>query len=34
MKMLEDARGINCQASNFCKTIGVLAHGMFVALHV
>ncbi|KAI0350212.1 hypothetical protein OH77DRAFT_1431210 [Trametes cingulata] len=24
-RMLEDARGINCQASNFCKTVGVLA---------
>jgi PAB-dependent poly(A)-specific ribonuclease subunit 2 len=23
--MLEDARGTNCQASNFCKTVGVLA---------
>ncbi|THH06212.1 hypothetical protein EW145_g4234 [Phellinidium pouzarii] len=25
MRMLEDARGVNCQASNFCKTIGALA---------
>ncbi|KAF5381095.1 hypothetical protein D9615_003865 [Tricholomella constricta] len=25
MCMLEDARGINCQSSNFCKTVGVLA---------
>ncbi|GBE82668.1 ubiquitin carboxyl-terminal hydrolase-domain-containing protein [Sparassis latifolia] len=25
MRMLEDARGTNCQASNFCKTVGVLA---------
>ncbi|TFK42698.1 ubiquitin carboxyl-terminal hydrolase-domain-containing protein [Crucibulum laeve] len=25
-RMLEDARGINCQSSNFCKTVGVLAH--------
>jgi len=25
--MLEDAKGINCQASNFCKTVGVLAAG-------
>ncbi|KAI5119085.1 hypothetical protein M0805_004858 [Coniferiporia weirii] len=24
MRMLEDARGVNCQASNFCKTIGAL----------
>ncbi|KJA18541.1 hypothetical protein HYPSUDRAFT_144864 [Hypholoma sublateritium FD-334 SS-4] len=24
-RMLEDARGTNCQASNFCKTVGVLA---------
>ncbi|OBZ75634.1 PAB-dependent poly(A)-specific ribonuclease subunit PAN2 [Grifola frondosa] len=26
MRMLEDARGTNCQSSNFCKTVGVLAH--------
>ena len=26
VRMLEDAKGINCQASNFCKTVGVLAH--------
>jgi PAB-dependent poly(A)-specific ribonuclease subunit 2 len=26
-RMLEDAKGINCQASNFCKTVGVLAQG-------
>ncbi|KAF8078063.1 ubiquitin carboxyl-terminal hydrolase-domain-containing protein [Lyophyllum atratum] len=25
VRMLEDARGINCQSSNFCKTVGVLA---------
>ncbi|EJD06087.1 uncharacterized protein FOMMEDRAFT_78690 [Fomitiporia mediterranea MF3/22] len=25
MRMLSDARGVNCQASNFCKTVGVLA---------
>lgn len=25
-RMLEDAQGTNCQASNFCKTVGVLAH--------
>ncbi|KAF7305131.1 PAN2-PAN3 deadenylation complex catalytic subunit PAN2 [Mycena kentingensis (nom. inval.)] len=25
-RMLEDARGINCQSSNFCKAVGVLAH--------
>ncbi|EIW60790.1 poly(A)-specific ribonuclease [Trametes versicolor FP-101664 SS1] len=24
-RMLEDAHGTNCQASNFCKTVGVLA---------
>ncbi|KZT28674.1 hypothetical protein NEOLEDRAFT_1224080 [Neolentinus lepideus HHB14362 ss-1] len=24
-RMLEDAKGINCQASNFCKTLGMLA---------
>jgi len=32
-RMLEDAQGVgdaqgtNCQASNFCKTVGVLAQG-------
>ncbi|KAF9228724.1 hypothetical protein BS17DRAFT_724469 [Gyrodon lividus] len=26
VRMLEDARGTNCQSSNFCKTVGVLAH--------
>ena len=26
-RMLEDAQGTNCQASNFCKTVGVLAQG-------
>jgi PAB-dependent poly(A)-specific ribonuclease subunit 2 len=25
VRMLEDARGTNCQSSNFCKTLGVLA---------
>ncbi|KIL69643.1 hypothetical protein M378DRAFT_184057 [Amanita muscaria Koide BX008] len=25
IRMLEDANGINCQSSNFCKTVGVLA---------
>jgi PAB-dependent poly(A)-specific ribonuclease subunit 2 len=25
--MLEDARGINCQAANFCKTISALPQG-------
>ncbi|KAF8919283.1 PAB-dependent poly-A-specific ribonuclease subunit PAN2 [Mucidula mucida] len=25
VRMLEDARGTNCQSSNFCKTVGVLA---------
>ncbi|TFY82963.1 hypothetical protein EWM64_g1049 [Hericium alpestre] len=25
VRMLEDAKGTNCQASNFCKTVGVLA---------
>ena len=29
VRMLEDARGTNCQSSNFCKTVGVLAQGMF-----
>ena len=24
-RMLEDAHGTNCQSSNFCKTVGVLA---------
>ena len=24
-RMLEDAHGVNCQSSNFCKTVGVLA---------
>lgn len=28
VRMLEDARGTNCQASNFCKTVGVLATGV------
>ena len=27
IRMLEDAKGINCQSSNFCKTVGVLAQG-------
>ncbi|KAI0792843.1 ubiquitin carboxyl-terminal hydrolase-domain-containing protein [Abortiporus biennis] len=27
VRMLEDAKGTNCQSSNFCKTVGVLAHG-------
>jgi len=32
--MLEDAKGINCQSSNFCKTVGVLAQGTkFVGLY-
>ncbi|KAJ3807230.1 ubiquitin carboxyl-terminal hydrolase-domain-containing protein [Lentinula aff. lateritia] len=26
VRMLEDAKGINCQSSNFCKAVGVLAH--------
>lgn len=26
-RMLEDAHGTNCQSSNFCKTVGVLAQG-------
>ncbi|KAG6814297.1 hypothetical protein H0H92_013422 [Tricholoma furcatifolium] len=25
VRMLEDAKGTNCQSSNFCKTVGVLA---------
>lgn len=31
MRMLEDAKGINCQSSNFCKTVGVLAQGTALA---
>jgi PAB-dependent poly(A)-specific ribonuclease subunit 2 len=31
VRMLEDAKGINCQASNFCKTVGVLTQGAFVS---
>ncbi len=31
-RMLEDARGTNCQASNFCKTVGVLAQGSILIL--
>ena len=27
VRMLEDAEGKNLQASNFCKTVGVLAQG-------
>ncbi|KAF5379932.1 hypothetical protein D9757_007171 [Collybiopsis confluens] len=26
VRMLEDAKGTNCQSSNFCKAVGVLAH--------
>ncbi|KAF7323198.1 PAN2-PAN3 deadenylation complex catalytic subunit PAN2 [Mycena chlorophos] len=26
VRMLEDAHGINCQSSNFCKAVGILAH--------
>lgn len=26
--MLEDANGTNCQSSNFCRTVGVLAQSM------
>ena len=32
VRMLEDAKGINCQASNFCKTIGVLAQGVLISV--
>lgn len=28
VRMLEDAHGTNCQSSNFCKTVGVLAQGI------
>lgn len=28
--MLEDAKGTNCQSSNFCKTVGVLAQCKFL----
>lgn len=31
VRMLEDAHGTNCQASNFCKTVGMLAQGSFPA---
>lgn len=35
VRMLEDARGTNCQASNFCKTVGVLAQSeIFCTVHV
>ncbi|KAI0303542.1 PAB-dependent poly-A-specific ribonuclease subunit PAN2 [Multifurca ochricompacta] len=27
-RMLEDAKGTNCQSSNFCKTVGVLAQSI------
>jgi PAB-dependent poly(A)-specific ribonuclease subunit 2 len=30
VRMLEDARGINCQAANFCKTISALPQGTSV----
>ena len=30
VRMLEDASGINCQSSNFCKTVGVLAQGDYL----
>lgn len=33
-RMLEDACGINCQASNFCKTVGVLAQGWCFTVHI
>ena len=33
VRMLEDARGINCQASNFCRTAGVLAQSVFAQSH-
>lgn len=26
-RMLEDAKGTNCQSSNFCRTVGLLAQG-------
>ena len=29
IRMLEDARGTNCQSSNFCQTVGVLAQSEF-----
>lgn len=29
VRMLEVAQGKNCQASNFCKTVGVLAQGFY-----
>ena len=33
VRMLEDAKGINCQASNLCRTVGVLAQSVFVQPH-
>ena len=30
-RMLEDAKGTNCQSSNFCKTVGVLAQCKFLS---
>lgn len=32
VRMLEDAHGTNCQSSNFCKTVGVMAQGQGVQL--
>lgn len=34
VRMLEDARGINCQAANFCKTISALPQGTSIAISV
>lgn len=31
VRMLEDAKGVNLQSTNFCKTVGVLAHSEFPA---
>ncbi|KAH8117576.1 ubiquitin carboxyl-terminal hydrolase-domain-containing protein [Phellopilus nigrolimitatus] len=34
MRMLKDARGVNCQASNFCKTVGALAQAHNQIAHI
>lgn len=34
VRMLEDAKGTNCQSSNFCKTVGVLAQSAYVSLYL
>ncbi len=34
VRMLEDARGTNCQSSNFCKVVGVLAQSVWSVIWV